>query len=74
MTTINQKGRITRRGFFRHGAGALATAGVLAGVNAARAARDQGENVDAAKPESAPMTGKIAMEEHFALSETIDTA
>ena len=40
MTTTNQKGRLTRRGFLKRSAGALATAGALADVNAASAAND----------------------------------
>jgi len=31
MTRIQYKGELTRRGFFEHAVGALATAGILAG-------------------------------------------
>jgi hypothetical protein len=33
-----------------------------------------GDTADTAKPDSAPMTGKIALEEHFVLPETVDTS
>ena len=73
MTTSNQKGRISRRGFIERGAGALATAGVLAGVNAASAANDPSKKVGATEADSPPTAGKIALEEHFGLSETVVT-
>jgi len=72
--TINQKGRITRRGFFELSSGAIAAAGILAGVDSAEAAPDSGKKVDPAKADSAPITGKIAFEEHFALPGTIDAS
>ena len=72
--TINQKGRITRRGFFELSSGAIAAAGILAGIVSAEATPDPGKNVDPAKADSAPITGKIAFEEHFALPGTIDAS
>src|SRR5216683_1311513 len=72
--TINQKGRITRRGFIELSSGAVAAAGILAGVDSAEAAPDPGNKVDPAKADSAPITGKIAFEEHFALPGTIDAS
>jgi len=70
MPTIDQKGRVTRRGFFERSAGAIAAAGLLAGgVDATEVA--PGKKLDAATPDSAPMPGKIALEEHFALPGTI---
>jgi predicted TIM-barrel fold metal-dependent hydrolase len=72
MLTIDQKGRISRRRFFEFGTGALATAGVLAGVKAASAAHNAEESVDAARPDSAPIMGKIALEEHFSFAETVE--
>src|SRR5690242_17260780 len=75
MPTIDQKGSVTRRRFFERSAGALAAAGLLAGgVSAAEGAPDPGQNLDAAKPDSAPVPGKIALEEHFALPGTIDAS
>ena len=75
MLTIDQKGRVTRRMFFERSAGALAAAGLLAGgADATEVAPDSGEKLDAAKPDSAPMPGKIALEEHFALPGSIDAS
>src|SRR5260370_10261288 len=71
MTTINPKSGITRRGFFERGAGLLATAGILAGVSEAKEALDR--KVDVVRTDPAPMTGKIALEEHFAVPEATDT-
>jgi hypothetical protein len=73
MTTSNAKGRITRRGFFERSAGVLATAGILGGIGAAKAVPDSDKNGDVAKNDSAPMTGKIALEEHFAFPDPAAT-
>jgi len=75
MLTIDQKGRVTRRRFFERSAGALAAAGLLTGgADATEVAPDSGKKLDTAKPGSAPMPGKIALEEHFALPGTIDAS
>ena len=74
MGTIDRKDRITRRGFLELSSAALATAGLLGDANAAKAAPVVANTVDAAQPDLAPMTGKIALEEHFALPETADTS
>src|SRR5579864_7673619 len=71
MRTMNGKDRLTRRGFLELSSGAIATAGLLPDVNPARVAPRPGETVDTAKPDSAQMTGKIALEEHFTLPEAI---
>ncbi len=71
MRTMNGKDRLTRRGFLELSSGAIATAGLLADVNAARVAPHPGETMDTAKPGSAQITGKIALEEHFTLPEAI---
>ena len=72
MLTLDRKGWVTRRRFFERSAGALATAGLLSGgADATEAAPDPGKNSDTAKPDSAPVPGKIALEEHFALPGTI---
>ena len=73
MTTISPKSGITRRGFFEGGTGLLATAGILARVSEAKEALDSDGKVDRARTVPAPMTGKIALEEHFALPEATDT-
>ena len=74
MGTIDRKDRITRRGFLELSSAALATAGLLGDANAAKAAPVVANTVDAGKPDLAPTTGKIALEEHFALPETADTS
>ena len=72
MLTIDRKGGVTRRKFFERSAGALAAAGLLAGgVDATEVAPDPGKKLDPAKPDSGPVPGKIALEEHFALPGTI---
>lgn len=72
MRTTNRKDRLTRRGFLELSSGAIATAGLLPDVAAARVASRPGQTVDTAKPDSALMTGKIALEEHFTLPETAE--
>jgi len=69
---MNRKDQITRRGFLELGSAAFATAGLLGNVEAAKAAPDSGKKVDTSKPDSALLTRKIALEEHFALPETAD--
>lgn len=68
MKMTRQKDRITRREFLE--LSSLASAGVLASQSPAIAAPISG-SLDPAKIDSAPMTGKIALEEHFALPETV---
>jgi len=68
--TINPKSGITRRGFLERSTGLLATAGILAGVSEAKEAPDR--KVEGARTDPAPMIGKIALEEHFALPEATD--
>ena len=74
MKPTNQKDRITRRGFLELGSAALATAGILGDAKSADAAPVGDHAVDAPQPDSAQAAGKIALEEHFALAETIDTS
>src|SRR5690242_14838071 len=72
MTKIPNKGEITRRGFLERSAGALATAGILAGgLDATGAGPDPGKKLEPATPDATPRCGKIALEEHFALPGTI---
>src|SRR5260370_12122353 len=70
MGTINRKNRIARRGFLELSSAALATKGLLGNANAAKAMPGPGNATDTVKPDSAVVTGKIALEEHFALPET----
>ena len=73
MRAANPVGRITRRGFLECGSAALASAGLVGNGYADSVLR--GESVmDSAKPSSEPLAGKIALEEHFVLAETIDTS
>lgn len=69
MIAIRRKGGITRRGFLENSVGALATAGVLAGVDPA--ARGAANNLE---PASTLPSGKIALEEHFAVPETLSAS
>jgi predicted TIM-barrel fold metal-dependent hydrolase len=72
MTKIHRPGEITRRGFFERSAGALATAGILAGaLDAAEAAPGTETKLDSPTPESTSKYGKIALEEHFAMPGTV---
>ena len=70
MGTTNPEGGITRRGFLELSSVALATAGIVGDADVARAGDDPATTVDAAKADPAPITGKIALEEHFLLPET----
>lgn len=70
MPTGDQKLRITRRGFLEHSVGAVATAGILAGVTPA-AAHDLKAQEPANSTPSPARSGKIALEEHFAIPETL---
>lgn len=83
MSTIDQNGRITRRRFLEHSAAAFAAPAVLAAVSSAEPAHDSAghnsEDHDSKEkaqpaPESSPMPAKIALEEHFVSSETMDAS
>lgn len=72
MMAKHPERRITRRGFLECGSAALAGAG-LVGMDMHSTLK--GENaMDTAKPVSEPLTGKIALEEHFVLAENMDTS
>ena len=70
--TSEQKTGISRRAFFEGSVGAVATAGLLGAVSPA-AAHGVNEQ-DVAKSSAAPLPGKIALEEHFGFSETLDAS
>ena len=70
MKTTIQRDRITRRGFLELSSGALATAGILGDAGAVGAHPAPANGPDTPKPDSVQITGKIALEEHFALPET----
>jgi predicted TIM-barrel fold metal-dependent hydrolase len=69
MAEIRRKTGITRRRFLESTAGVLATAGTLAGVDPA--ARSLSANVEPGRP---PAPGKIALEEHFVIPETLEAS
>ena len=71
---MNLKDEISRRDFLELGSAAFATAGLLGYASEGKATPAPGNMVDAAKSDSAPITGKIALEEHFVLPETADTS
>lgn len=73
MTKPGQKGRITRRGFLELSSGALASARILAGAEAAKGTPDSAKK-PLANTDGRPIQGKIALEEHFAMSETVSTS
>jgi len=72
MATVSRNNGITRRGFFERGVGLLASAGIIVGVSEAKETLDN--KVDASRTEPASTTAKIALEEHFALSDAADAA
>ena len=74
MIATNQEGRVTRRGFLERSSATLATAGLIGNVYAAESPLSSESMVDSPKPSAVPLTGKIALEEHFVLAETIDTS
>jgi len=73
MEPTSKKPTITRRNFLELGSAALATAGVLAGGSPASAEPNAAKKSDAANAASTMLAtnGKITLEEHFALAETI---
>ncbi len=71
MAAIKQTTHITRRGFFERSVGAVATAGMLTASGVARASDSPGQT---AKSDSGVLTGKIALEEHFVVSETLEAS
>jgi len=69
MRTVDQNVRITRRGFLERSARTVAGAGLLATGNSANAANVRA--LEAMSANSGPMPGKIALEEHFVIPETL---
>src|SRR6201982_351978 len=66
--------RMTRRGFLGLSSAALASTGLIGNANAAKSAPNPEGTAHSAKPDAVPAAGKIALEEHFVLAETIDTS
>jgi hypothetical protein len=74
METKTRNDGITRRGFFQLGSAALAKAGVIASSDSAKSAFGTAQARDQNKAAFASMPGKVALEEHFALAETIESS
>ena len=65
---------VTRRGFIGLSASALAAQRMLGDASAAQAPSNAAPQKQLPSPDSVPMTGKIALEEHFALAEMVDSS
>jgi predicted TIM-barrel fold metal-dependent hydrolase len=74
MRKINSLNRITRRGFLEFSSATLATAGLLGSTNAEAPTRSLAEAADSTKSDSPWSAGKIALEEHFAIPDTVETS
>ncbi len=74
VRATNPEGRITRRGFLKCGSAALASVGLIGNAHAAESLLSSKSVLDSAKPGSEPPAGKIALEEHFVLAETIEAS
>jgi len=72
MGATNPQVRITRRGFLECGS-AVASAGLVGNAYAESVLRG-GIVLDSVKPSSEPLAGKIALEEHFVLAQTIESS
>jgi gamma-resorcylate decarboxylase len=70
----NPEGRITRRGFLERSSAALASAGLIGNAYAAKSVLNSESTMDSAKLDVVPLAGKIALEEHFVLAETIESS
>ena len=70
--TIDWNGPLTRRGFFDRSARAVAGAGVLAAFNSGTTTNTGAAH--ATTSESVPVAGKIALEEHFVIPETLNAS
>ncbi|HKW32431.1 MAG TPA: hypothetical protein VJN92_05475 [Candidatus Acidoferrum sp.] len=69
MRTVDRNGRVTRRGFFERGARAFAGAGLLGTASSANPANVRA--LDWVNSDSGLILGKIALEEHFVIPETL---
>jgi gamma-resorcylate decarboxylase len=74
MAPKSKKGDITRRGFLECGSAALTTAGLIGKTYATESLFESQSAPHKAESSSEPLAGKIALEEHFVLAETIDTS
>jgi gamma-resorcylate decarboxylase len=69
MRTVDQNGRVTRRGFLERSARTVAGAGLLATGNSGNLANVRA--LEAVSANSGLMPGRIALEEHFVIPETL---
>jgi gamma-resorcylate decarboxylase len=74
MAVTDSQGRITRRDFLERSSAALPSAGLIGHEYAAKNALSSENTVNNANPNANPLSGKIALEEHFVLAETMDTS
>ena len=74
MATTNQQRRITRRGFLVRTSAALASARLMGSAYTTKSVLSAESTVHSAKPDAVPLPGKIALEEHFVLAETMNTS
>jgi 2,3-dihydroxybenzoate decarboxylase len=74
MGVTNPAGVITRRGFLERGSAALASVGLVGNAYAAESVLNPTSVPDRTESTSEPLGGKIALEEHFVLAETMDTS
>ena len=65
---------MTRRGFLGLSSAALASTGLIGNANATKSAPSPEGTAHSTKSDAVPAAGKIALEEHFVLAETIDTS
>jgi 2,3-dihydroxybenzoate decarboxylase len=65
--------RITRRGFLQSGSAVLAGASLFPNGQANSVLNEENA-MNTAKPGSEPLAGKVALEEHFVLAETMDAS
>src|SRR5215469_1710232 len=70
----NSGGRITRREFLACSSAALASVGLLGHESVANTALNPERAVTNVESGTMPVAGKIALEEHFVLAETIETS
>jgi len=71
MKKIQQNAKFTRRAFFERSSKAVAAATVLGAVHSGP---DEAVAPEVAAPDSLPLQGKIALEEHFVIPETLNAS
>jgi 2,3-dihydroxybenzoate decarboxylase len=74
MLTSDPEHRTTRRAFLGRSSAAWAATGLIGNVYGEESAMSTASSADTARLTAAPAVGKIALEEHFALAETVDTS